>query len=71
MGMKSPDRYTIPLCAQHHRELHEDGNEVRWLGERGIDGLELAAALWEAPDERQVQAEATKAWSKSFFASHD
>jgi hypothetical protein len=68
MGMRSPDRYTIPMCATHHRELHEDGNEVRWLGEWGIDGMKLAAALWGAPDERQVQEELTKQWSKSYFA---
>lgn len=55
-AIKSPDKYTIPLChITHHLEgVHSVGTklELRWLKDRGIDGLELAAALWNAsPDD--------------------
>lgn len=50
MGRKADARYTIPLCASHHRDLHENGAlsfEDRWL----VD-LELQAAhydrLWQS-----------------------
>ena len=46
MGLKAGDDWTIPLCSAHHRGLHADGNEVRYLGD--INGPALAAALWQA-----------------------
>jgi hypothetical protein len=46
MGLKSPDKSCIPLCNTHHRALHDDGNETRFLAGHGIQGKELAAALW-------------------------
>ncbi len=58
-AIKSPDKYSIPLCSLvHHIDqatgVHSVGTkrELSWLKERGIDGLELAAALWNAsPDD--------------------
>lgn len=46
MGRKVSDRFTVPLCRLHHRELHRRGNERLWWQERDIDPLPLAAALW-------------------------
>ena len=46
MGKRSPDKYAIPLCYNHHNALHMDGNEDKYLAENGIDGLSVAAALW-------------------------
>jgi hypothetical protein len=46
MALKSPDKYCIPLCALHHQELHDAGDEDGYLARRDIDGRALAAALW-------------------------
>lgn len=58
-AIRSPDKYAIPLCSLvHHIDqstgVHSVGTkrELAWLREKGIDGLELAAALWNAsPDD--------------------
>jgi hypothetical protein len=47
MGRKVGDRFTVPLCRLHHRELHRRGNERAWWERQGIDPLDLAATLWE------------------------
>ncbi len=46
MGRKVSDRFTVPLCRLHHRELHRRGNERLWWQDWGIDPLPVAAALW-------------------------
>jgi hypothetical protein len=51
MGMRSTDRWAIPLRHDPHMELERQGsrNEVAWLQARGIaDPLALAEALWAA-----------------------
>ncbi len=47
MGRKVSDRFTVPLCRLHHRELHRRGNERVWWQSQGLDPLPIAAALWE------------------------
>ena len=56
MGRKVSDRFTVPLCRLHHRELHRRGNERAWWQGQAIDPLGIAATLWEkthalAPDD--------------------
>jgi hypothetical protein len=46
MGRKVSDRFTVPLCRLHHRELHRRGNERAWWQIYGIDPLAVAARLW-------------------------
>jgi hypothetical protein len=46
MGRKVSDRFTVPICRLHHRELHRRGNERAWWQSQGIDPLMLAADLW-------------------------
>jgi hypothetical protein len=46
MGRKVSDRFTVPLCRLHHRELHRRGNESAWWESQGIDPLAFAATLW-------------------------
>jgi ERF superfamily len=46
MGRKVSDRFTVPLCRLHHRELHRCGNERAWWQIHGIDPLAVAARLW-------------------------
>ena len=46
MGRKVSDRFTVPLCRLHHRELHRRGSERLWWENKGIDPLPIAATLW-------------------------
>jgi hypothetical protein len=47
MGRKVSDRFTVPICRVHHRELHRRGNERAWWDGTGIEPLVIAATLWE------------------------
>jgi hypothetical protein len=46
MGRKASDRFAVPICRLHHRELHRRGNERLWWQNQGIDPLAIAAFLW-------------------------
>jgi hypothetical protein len=46
MGRKVSDRFAVPICRLHHRELHRRGNERAWWQSQGIDPLVIAADLW-------------------------
>jgi hypothetical protein len=46
MGRRVSDRFTVPICRLHHRELHRRGNERAWWQKQGIDSLVVAASLW-------------------------
>jgi hypothetical protein len=46
MGRKVSDRFTVPICRLHHRELHRRGNERAWWKGHGIDPVVIAATLW-------------------------
>lgn len=46
MGRKVGDRFTVPVCRLHHRELHKRGDELAWWNAQGIDPLAVAANLW-------------------------
>jgi hypothetical protein len=51
MGMRSSDRWGVPMSRVPHEELERQGsrNETRWLKDHGIVApLDLAAALWNA-----------------------
>jgi hypothetical protein len=57
MGRKVSDRFTVPICRLHHRELHRRGNERAWWQTQGIEPLAAAATLW-ARTHAAPQAEA-------------
>ena len=46
LGRKVSDEFTVPLCREHHRELHRCGDEKRWWKGLGIDPLATARQLW-------------------------
>jgi hypothetical protein len=46
MGRKVSDRFTVPICRLHHRELHRRGNERAWWESKAVDPLIAAATLW-------------------------
>jgi hypothetical protein len=50
-GMRSSDKWGLPLAHAAHMELEREGsrNERAWFERHGIDApLDLAAALWNA-----------------------
>jgi hypothetical protein len=47
MGRKVSDKFTVPICRLHHRELHRRGNERAWWQQQGIEPLAVAAAFWK------------------------
>ena len=57
MGRKVSDRFTVPICRLHHRDLHRRGNEHAWWQNLGIEPLTIAASLW-AKTHAAPQAEA-------------
>jgi DNA recombination protein Rad52 len=46
-GLKTSDEWAVPLCALHHRELHDRGDERAYWVEIGIDAENTAKELWE------------------------
>lgn len=58
-GEKPDDRWTVPLCADHHvfgpnaQHMHQ---EIRWFRERRINPFVTALALWacSGDDERGI-----------------
>jgi len=53
LGLKVSDEFTVPLCRDHHRKLHQAGNEVAWWHDLSIKPLVIAKALW---DESRMKA---------------
>jgi hypothetical protein len=46
MGRKVSDKFAVPICRLHHRDLHRRGNERVWWQNQGIDPVAIAASLW-------------------------
>lgn len=46
LGRKVSDRFVIPLCRAHHREVHRHGDEPAWWQTMGLDPIGTAEALW-------------------------
>ncbi len=42
LGRKVSDEFTVPLCRDHHHELHRNGNEAAWWANVQIDPIEVA-----------------------------
>jgi hypothetical protein len=47
LGMKVSDEFTVPICRDHHRELHRVGDERVWWHNLNIDPLPIASYLWQ------------------------
>jgi hypothetical protein len=46
LGRKVSDEFTVPLCREHHGEVHRRGNEGRWWKDAGMDAVAIARDLW-------------------------
>jgi hypothetical protein len=47
MGRKVSDKFTVPVCRLHHRDIHRRGDERAWWDAHGMDPLATAAKLWD------------------------
>jgi hypothetical protein len=48
LGRKVSDEFTVPVCRDHHDELHRHGDERAWWANLKILPLDRAQELWEA-----------------------
>jgi hypothetical protein len=56
LGRKVSDEFTVPLCRDHHQELHRHGNEKAWWANTKISPLAIAKQLWvTSPVHRNVR----------------
>ncbi len=46
MSRKVSDKFTVPICRLHHRQLHREGDERAWWANHSIEPLATAASLW-------------------------
>ena len=60
IGMKSDDRYTLPLCRRHHEELHATGEKKFW-GCFHVDATLLALCLYSLSVQTDQEAAAEEA----------
>ncbi|MGC1304197.1 MAG: hypothetical protein WA840_17660 [Caulobacteraceae bacterium] len=44
---KVSDEFTVPLCRNHHLDLHRYGNEIAWWANLKIAPTEVARDLWQ------------------------
>lgn len=53
VGLKATDRWTLPMCREHHNEIEKVGTtearEEAWFLKHGISCFVLARAFWNAP----------------------
>ena len=47
LGAKVSDEFTVPLCREHHQQLHRHGNERAWWANVNVTPLEAANSLWK------------------------
>jgi hypothetical protein len=47
LGRKVSDEFTVPLCREHHRDLHRFGNEAAWWANLQIAPTQVASDLWQ------------------------
>ena len=46
LGRKVSDEFTVPLCRDHHVELHRHGNDTAWWASLQVSPIEVARELW-------------------------
>ncbi len=47
LGRKVGDEFTVPVCRDHHHELHRHGNEAAWWANLHIAAANIAKELWQ------------------------
>lgn len=57
IGRKVSDEFVVPLCREHHHQLHRSGNEHSWWANQQIKPLEIARDLWARSHEASGPAQ--------------
>jgi hypothetical protein len=57
LGRKVSDEFTVPVCRDHHHELHRHGNEAAWWANLRIAPLTIAQELWQTSPIHRDQAD--------------
>jgi hypothetical protein len=70
LGRKVSDEFTVPLCRDHHHDLHRHGNEMAWWANQQIAPMETARELWAATLLRADPASEATATSKPSLKLH-
>jgi hypothetical protein len=52
IGEKPDDRWTVPLCGEHHRTQHQENERAFWAAHR-INPLSVADELWSATGDHE------------------
>lgn len=68
LGVKPDDRFTVPLCVQHHREQHAAGDERAWWSQWGVEPLDLALRLFSASGDEEAAENVVRASRAKFEA---
>ena len=48
LALKVSDEYVVPLCVEHHNDLHRSAAERLWWTRQNIDPMPIAKELWRA-----------------------
>jgi hypothetical protein len=56
LGRKVSDEFTVPLCREHHQQLHRHGNEAAWWANLQISPIDAATNLWQETLHRENPA---------------
>ncbi len=54
MGEKASDKWTVPLCREHHDAQHARGDEQAWWAEVRIDPFVLALSLYASSGDEEA-----------------
>ena len=60
LGRKVSDEFTVPLCRDHHMQLHNNGNEAAWWVDLKVAPMKIAEDLWAATLRRNSPLAATQ-----------
>jgi hypothetical protein len=55
LGRKVGDEFTVPVCRDHHHELHRHGNEAAWWANLQIAAANIAKEPWQTSPIHGVQ----------------
>lgn len=63
-GEKPDDRWTVPLCGDHHRDQHKH-NEREWWLSQGINPIMVSLALYGASGNHDLAEEIVREHSEA------
>jgi hypothetical protein len=76
LGRKVSDEFTVPLCRDHHIEVHRFGNEMAWWANMQVAAMDVAKALWQTSpvhgtDQLQIESSQTDRAAKRISDKSD